>query len=647
MYRSISSYLAAACVIALLVELLMANAAAPAGASNSGRPPAQATSPVVCSWTFEDTFPYREPAPSDPLLRTWDGVTIGGEYYTSTGSNNPGVRLRDFRDSLDPARRPDGGDYTAHGAWTIPAPAGGLAIDPPGGIAGVGVRMGGQAQIQSVPPRHSNTVGLLHLLPSMLQNTTRFYFEYDWAMETANLVPPYEHLYTSGGNSVHLGGHNAGTGHLLYYALGYGATSPGEIHAGAVDYTIPQGLWDVRLGQNLPADQNRWYHGEMRGIGDGTVLMSYDGAVTQSDPNLANMIDRPDHISLNVSIGNRNSVVWTRYRNVWFTWVTEGFVESVSVPRPAGTTYRTFDAVAQDGIVDFYLVNPVTGARTPIQPGDPIPAAYNTTGLRLRAQLYRRDATDPSPVLVSWRVSTCLPATPTAMVPPTRTPTGTPIPPTPTSTPRPSSTPRPTVTPGGYFQIAPLKPAVHLKVDPVLGPPPPPYDQTDWRESDAIYYPLQVYAGLVPFAYADPGTPPRLCYWTAHGWACVNGTIQLQSYTLRGIELGNVNYLDQPIKVVYARPHFFQKWHLPEYAFTQSEYTFVNWLAPDGVPPTCGSGYRCVNLDGVGVGNYEIVYDVTGNIHWDAIPGVGGPYNYEFSNSYRVPIGIAMPRAEP
>src|SRR5262245_470950 len=71
-----------------------------------------------CTTIYQTSFPFGD----TQVIRGYPytlGVTIGGEDYTSTPRGTNGVRLRDFRDSLDPATRPGGVNYADQ--WIISA----------------------------------------------------------------------------------------------------------------------------------------------------------------------------------------------------------------------------------------------------------------------------------------------------------------------------------------------------------------------------------------------------------------------------------------------------------------------------------------------------------------------------------------------
>jgi hypothetical protein len=601
----------------------------------------------VCSVIFETDFPFGDPKTIHQLPDTSD-VTVGGEDYTSVARGNPGVRLRDFRDSLLPGTRPGGSNY---GDQWMMASGGSFSQWSDGN----GVILGGTGTLDGWPDqRHPNFLNMVHTLPAGagLYDDFEFGFEMrvDEADNTGNTRP------NGVAGQGHLGG-VASNGHGIYFADGFargwnrqGAASS-YISATVVDNDAPSLL----QGWTLSSQTDYAYHSYRITNYGGYVTGWYDGH-SAAGYDLRQVVSRLTHISLHATAWRPGGRSVIHFKDVSLDWIKLGQVTSIAVTLPPGyTRYGLFNAETNAyGTITYYLVD-VSGEHE-IHPDDDL-GAIATGPFRLRAVLQRGSGIDPSPRLISWSVMGCRPTTPTPTVPPSRTPTGTPRTPTPTvtpwpsNTPRPSSTPRPTITPGAYFQMTPLRGYVHLRVSPLLDPPPFPYDETDWQEDEPMFYQFQVYAGLVPSAFVDPSVgPPRLCYWDLDGWVCIHGQVRLESYRLTGILHENINFLEGPHEqrsVPYAYPHKFGHWDQTGFRYVASEYTWVNWLAPGGVIPSCQSGIRCITLENMVPGPYDLVWDVNGQVHWDAIPGVIPDYDYYFTQTFRAPISLVYARAEP
>lgn len=627
---------------ALTVALVAFGAAALAPGNARAMPALQATATggpgLHCETTFSDDFPY-----GDGKVTSLVDVVVGGEEYTSTPPGTPGVRLRDFYDTLIASSRPGGSNYGGPAdplsGWNSYANHGfSFRADGDNGI-----RMGGTGNCTVCPPLHENNAGLGKSFQSPAPTFT-FRASADLRVDEAwGLGSIYD-----GGAGLQVIGLNGDftPPHDIVFSPGAAGGPNGNIgpngQVAMWDGTSLTPLWNYTFMHPLDTGWHRV------GIYNKPMYTAayFDAQTYVSD--WQGSIQALTQYQLAVSVRYTGAHYLVHYKNFLMNWVASGELGSIAIPLPAGATqYGMFNATDNGvGAVRYWVRGAAGGAWIEVQPGADLSILNLAAPIRLRATINRNaelpaQVTDPVPALLGWSVDTCSPATPTP------TATRPPRTPTPSSTPRPSPTPRPTSTPGGYFQVAPLRPAIHLKVDPLLDPPAPPGDQSDWRESDAVYYPLQVYAGLVPFAYADPAQPPRLCYWNGSGWTCVNGTIQLKSYILHGILMDGIDYLDEKVEVPYARTHYYQRWPIWQYRYDPGEYTFVSWLAPDGVVPQCSYNMRCVHLTGASAGNYQIVYDVIGNIHWNAIPGVGGPYDYGFTSTMVAPISIVMPRAEP
>ncbi len=632
-------------VVAVLFLMLGTLSAAPVSQRPGGTPDPL----LVCTWSFRDDFPL-DGAQIEGDRAT---VSVGAEPYTAAyaGGTN-GVRIRNFEDPLRVKDRPGRADYEDRGAWDV-GRAWGFTVTG----ADDGVHVGGVAGCPGdCGEHHANSASLSHTLPRSQHDPDTAYFlaTFNMRVDQSEGIPNDN----SGNAGLHVSGISSmpeRPNHRVYMTGEFG-NAPVRARSVFVDGTKAEVMWSSLENLNpprwpdVPVSLGQVYPWLMR-LRPDQIMAVFNGGHAEYDgfqPSLSSL----ESVSLGASVRYGGTALRVVFSDFKFEWLASGIVTStaISLP-PQHTFYRTFAATDEidNGAIDYHVVD-AKGRDVSIQSGADLseitPALV--APIRLEALLRRSALEANSPILREWKVETCYRRLGTLTPSPTRTPsTQTP---TPTNTQPPPPTQRPTSTPLPYFQMAPLAPAVHLKVDSVLDPPAWPLDETDWREIDPIWYPLQVYAGLVPFAYVDTESgnpPPQLCYWGSGKWHCVPGTVHLGAYTLREIEMDGIVYYDDPITVPYARDHRLRRWNRSEYQYDAEEYTWVNWLAPGGVDPECGSRSRCVNVRGVTGGVSFITYDVTGNIHWEAIPGVGGPYDYTFSNRYRVPISLWYPRAEP
>jgi hypothetical protein len=633
-------------VVAMLAGLFGASIAAPSESFTRPEAP-EATATIdpnlQCFWTFTDDFPLNDPN----LTGDFAEISVGPEPYTAGyyPIQDNGVRLRSLIDPLRPGER---ASASYSDIW---------AVDSVNGMRvwgdGDGAHIGGTGTQNGGTP-HVNYAGLYHALPQSQQNPGSASFLSTVRMrldETAGIGANDD----GNGNITVYGvsSEPAHNGHPVYFAGGFGRT-PAEARFKFVDGRgDPWVRWSHLFGGSVT--RGDFYDWRMSVI-PGVIHTEWNG---QPADYSGAALQRLDGVGVTASVRYRNLTLRLTYSDFRLEWITLGRATSVNVPLPLGAVqYGLFDVVDDlgDGNITYYAVG-AGGTWVQIQPGQNLSQLGLAAPIRLQARLVRPSFDSASPVLREWRVQTCRRVTPTPTATATRqppTPTGTPRPtntPTPPNTPRPSSTPRPTITPGAYFQIAPLRGYVHLKVSPVLDPPAWPHNETDWKEDEPMYYRFQVYAGLVPSAFVDPSVgPPRLCYWASDGWVCVPGQVRLESYRLTGIIHENINFLQGPQEqrpIPYAFPHQFGHWDRLGYRYVESEYTWVNWLAPGGVIPTCQAGIRCITLQDMVPGAYKLVWEVNGVIHWDAIPGVISEYEYFFTQSFRAPISLVYARAEP
>ncbi len=159
--------LLAAAGFALLSAAMAQGASAPSPARQD--PQATATAEVCDKLAFQSDFPFQDPK-TDPPCTVANctalsyNVTVGGEHYTTTSPNTPGVRLRDFRDSLLESERPGGANFADN--WGCSTDGGMQCGYDPDGVW-LGTPDGVLTEHDGWPnnPRNPNWANFGHLLP--------------------------------------------------------------------------------------------------------------------------------------------------------------------------------------------------------------------------------------------------------------------------------------------------------------------------------------------------------------------------------------------------------------------------------------------------------------------------------------------------